>query len=268
MQIPDIPIPKASLLKLLMVVIVFVVGLASAKMLKTFTDNFIQKYRNNGRSSFLPNFIFYFTITLTLITSLDLLNINIKYLLGTAGFLTVALGFASQTSVSNIISGFFLMSERPFVIGDTVKIDQLTGVILSIDLLSTRLRTFDNLLVRIPNETLMKANIVNYTHFPIRRVDIEFKINFQEKIEKLRELLFQLAHNNPMCFDEPRPIFIIKEIGDWAIMVQFSFWVQKDNYVEGKNSYIVDLRNALEKEKIELPLPYANNLKLSNIIPS
>ena len=79
--------------------------------------------------------------------------------------------FASQTSVSNIISGIFLISEQPFQVGDLIKVGETKGVVLSIDLLSIKLRTFDNQLVRIPNENLIKNELSNITRFPIRIVE-------------------------------------------------------------------------------------------------
>ncbi|MCB0384698.1 MAG: mechanosensitive ion channel, partial [Bdellovibrionales bacterium] len=93
--------------------------------------------------------------------ALHRLGVDFKVLIGAAGIFSVALGFASQTSASNLISGIFLIVEKPFVVGDTVRIGEKEGFVLSIDLLSTQIRTFDNLMVRIPNETLMKSPIVN-----------------------------------------------------------------------------------------------------------
>jgi small-conductance mechanosensitive channel len=243
------------LVRLLKVGLVLLIGLILAKILKNFVQRLSFKNKDDARQTFLPDLMFYLSLTVSFFVALDILNVDIKLLLGTAGFLTVALGFASQTSVSNIISGLFMMTERPFTIGDLVQIGDITGVILSIDLLSTRLRTVDNLLVRMPNESLMKANIINYTRFPVRRVDILFKIELQQNIKQVREIAFELAQHNPQIFDEPRPLFIIKEIQDWAILIQFSFWVEKDQHLEQKNDFIEQLLDSLKKENISLPTP-------------
>lgn len=246
---------EAVLFRLIKVAIILLVGLIIAKILKNLAQNFTRKSKAFARSSFMPDLIFYTTLTVALIFALDCLNVDIKLLLGTAGFLTVALGFASQTSVSNIISGVFMMTERPFTIGDTVQIGDITGVVLSIDLLSTRMRTVDNLLVRIPNETLMKANIKNYTHFPLRRVDIPFKIGFKEPLSKIKTILFHLAAESPDIFDEPPPLFVAKEIQEWALEVQFSFWVKKGQHLEKKNDFIMRMLDAFQKYNVDMPVP-------------
>ncbi|MFN9975907.1 MAG: mechanosensitive ion channel family protein, partial [Phycisphaerae bacterium] len=110
--------------------------------------------------------------------ALDSLGFDLKVLLGAAGILTVAVGFAAQTSASNLISGLFLMFERPFVVGNSIVIGDLRGEVVAIDMLSTKIRTFTNMMVRIPNETLVKSNIVNLSYFPIRRVDLEVGVAY------------------------------------------------------------------------------------------
>ena len=97
----------------------------------------------------------YLLNTVILLLALDFAGVELKVLLGAAGIFTVAIGFASQTSASNLISGLFLIAEKPFKKGDVITIGDKTGVVLTINLFSTRLRTLDNLLIRVPNETLM-----------------------------------------------------------------------------------------------------------------
>jgi len=103
-------------------------------------------------------------------------------LLGAAGILTVAPGFASQTSASNLVSGLFMIAEHPFGVGDTIRLGSIAGEVPSIDLLSVNLRTPDNLYVRIPNETMIKSEITNLTRFPIRRLDLEIGVAYKENL--------------------------------------------------------------------------------------
>ena len=109
---------------------------------------------------------FYLILCLFLVSALVELGFSLGVLVGTAGILTVAIGFASQTSMSNLISGLFLIGEQSFAVGDIIKIDQITGVVLSIDLLSTKLRTFDNTYVRLPK--LFSGS--NGEPFPVKMV--------------------------------------------------------------------------------------------------
>src|SRR5260221_5605461 len=105
--------------------------------------------------------IFYGGLLLIFVTVLQELGFNVVALLGAAGVLGVALGFASQTSVSNIISGFFLLMERPFSVSDIIKSGDVVVVVESIDLISVRVRTLDNKMVRLRNEMVLKHYLVN-----------------------------------------------------------------------------------------------------------
>jgi small-conductance mechanosensitive channel len=133
------------------------------------------------------------------------MGFSLAVIMGAAGVLTVAIGFASQTTASNLISGLFLIGERSFEIGDIIKVGNTTGEVLSIDALSVKLRTFDNLFVRIPNETLIKSEVTTLSRFPIRRLDLQLGVAYKEDIEQVRKVLMAVADSNPLCLDEPSP---------------------------------------------------------------
>jgi small-conductance mechanosensitive channel len=130
---------------------------------------------------------------IALLLVLHELGINLSVLLGAAGIATVALGFAAQTSASNLISGVFLLGDRAFSIGDVIKLEGTQGEVIAVDQLSIKLRTPDNLMVRIPNETLIKASITNMTRWPIRRLDMPLVVALDTNVEHLRETLLKLA---------------------------------------------------------------------------
>lgn len=204
----------------------------------------------------LRRLTYYLVLTLFLVAALHQLGFNLGVLLGAAGIFSVALGFASQTSASNLVSGLFLIAERPFEIGDVIQVSGTTGEVLSIDLLSVKLRTFDNLYVRIPNETLIKSEVRTLTKFPIRRVDLQIGIAYKEDIERVRDLLFDVADRHPLCLDEPKPQFFLLGFGDSAVQIQFSPWALKPNFLELKNMMQQEIKKAFDREGIEIPFPH------------
>ena len=177
-------------------------------------------------------------------------------LLGAAGVASVAIGFASQTSASNLISGLFLLFEEPFEVGDIIKVGETLGEVISVDLLSVKLRTFDNLFVRLPNETLIKSEVVTLTKFPIRRVDLQLGVAYKEDIAKVREVLASVADHNPLCLDEPEPLFIFLGFGDSSIDLQFSVWAKREHFLDVKNSIQEEIKVAFEAHDIEIPFPH------------
>jgi small-conductance mechanosensitive channel len=171
-------------------------------------------------------------------------------LLGAAGIAGVAIGFAAQTSMSNLISGLFLLSEKPCEIGDIITVEGTTGVVLSIDLLSVKLRTFDNLFIRIPNETIIKTNLINITRFPIRRLEVALSVPHKEEVNKVRELLLRLADENLNCLKNPAPFFAITGIDTNGVNLSLYIWFEKTKFMDLRNTMLESMLNAFKESGI------------------
>ncbi len=183
------------------------------------------------------------------------LGFDITALLGAAGVLTVAIGFASQTTASNMISGLFLASERGFEIGAAIRVGTTVGEVISIDLLSVKMRTFDNLLVRIPNETLIKSEITTLNHFPLRRVDVALTGSYRDDLTRVEEVLLRVSEKNPLCLVEPRPVFMVLGFGDNGVTLQFSVWTARDNFLAMRTSLLREIKAAFDAEGLTFALP-------------
>lgn len=198
----------------------------------------------------------YSVLGLFFVTGLQQLGFNMGVLLGTAGVFTVAIGFASQTSASNLVSGLFLVAEKPFVIGDLVQIGPTTGEVLGIDLLSVKLRSLDNRFIRIPNETVIKSEVATLTRFPIRRIDLRLGVGYAENLDRVKEVLMDVADKNILCLDEPKPLFIFQGFGDSSMDLQFSVWSTRENYLPLLNAIHFEIKQALDEADIEIPFPH------------
>ncbi len=244
------------LVALLRAVIVLVVGLALARTAAAMVTRVARKRTGRQEVMVLRRLTFYPLAALVILGVLNELGFHLGVLMGAAGLLTVALGFASQTSASNLISGLFLLVERPFVIGDIIRVEGISGEVLSIDLLSVKLRAFNNTFVRVPNETIIKTQVSNLTHFPIRRFDLMLGVAYKESLPRVRELLAGVAERNPLCLVEPAPMYIFKGFGDSALELQFSVWTMKENYLELHNSIPEEIKAAFDAAGIEIPFPH------------
>ena len=196
---------------------------------------------------------FYVGLALSFIFPLKASGIDVTALLGAAGILTAAVAFAAQTSISNFLSGVFLVAEKPFMIGDYVYVNDILGEVLSIDLLSVKIRTKDNIMVRIPNETLLKAQFKNVSRFPIRRFDIKFRTYFDADLEKLNQILLDVAKRNPLCLVSPAPELSFLEFGESGISLMFSVWGKQSSYSELQNQIQREIQSALRQHNIALP---------------
>ena len=199
--------------------------------------------------------IFYVLLILFTLTGLREMGFKLSVLLGAAGVLSVAIGFASQTSASNLISGLFLIGEGPFSIGDFIRVGQTEGEVLSIDLLSVKLRTGDNLYVRIPNEQLIKSEVITLTRFPIRRLNLPIGIAYKEDIGKVRAVLLRVAKENPLCLVEPEPSIIVQGFGASSVDLMFYVWTRRENFMKMRDSMQEAIKRAFDETGIEIPFP-------------
>ena len=238
------------LTKGLEVALTIVLGLFVARLLAALTQRYIMKKATPQRQMIVRKIITYTGFLLVLMAVLGELGVKLTALLGAAGIVGIAVGFASQTSVSNIISGLFLISEKPFAVGDVIRIGGTTGIIQSIDLLSIKIRTFDNLFVRIPNEKILTSEVTNITRFPIRRMDITLQVAYGQDLERVHTLLAEIARDNPWSLDEPEPVIVFSDFKEGGVEVLFGLWFTKTDFLNLKNSIMKSVTSRFQTEGI------------------
>ncbi|AVZ84999.1 mechanosensitive ion channel family protein [Acinetobacter sp. WCHA45] len=204
--------------------------------------------------------IFYFIFLLFIMTSLREAGFKLSVFLGAAGILTVALGFASQTSATNLISGLFLIGEGSFEVGDTIQItlirgQTIEGQVISIDLLSVKLLTLDNVYIRLPNEQLIRTPVMNLSKYPIRRIPITLAINFHEDIIKVRQVLLDVAAKYPLVMDDPKATVTVTAFRESSIELLFAVWCRQENALKVRDEMQERVRNGFLENQIEIPVP-------------
>jgi len=245
--------PAGLVQKAVIMILSIIFILVIFNLIRFFVGKILKGKISEPRRYLIKKGIKYTGFVLVILFIFKSLGIDTTAILGAAGIAGIAIGFAAQTSVSSLISGFFLLSEKPFAVGDTIKVDNTIGEVLSVDLLSVKLRTFDNLFVRIPNETIFKNNLTNITRFPIRRLDLNFSLAYKEDLERVRNLLLQLAAENQYCLENPPPFFGIDKLDNSGIEIVFNIWFESGNIWDLKNSIIMDIKKCFETEGIEIP---------------
>ena len=205
----------------------------------------------------LARIVRWFLFGVVLATALNQFGVKLGAALGAAGIVGIAVGFAAQTSLSNVISGFFLLGEKPFVVGDLIEVDGVTGTVDRIGMISASIRTPDNQSVRIPNETLVKSKVSNITGNPIRRYDLQVGVSYSEDIGHVMRVLRETADANKHCLDEPSPLVLFLGFGDSSINFLLGVWMVKEDYLLVRNSIAEQVQQAFIREDIEIPFPHS-----------
>jgi len=237
-------------------ILIFLIGWPLVRIVAGGVRKSLAKHSTAQASMLGYRLVLYGGSVILLLTALDQFGVPLSTILGAAGIASVAIGFAAQTSLSNLISGIFLIWEKPFGADDVIKVGETVGVVVAIDLLSTKLRTFDNTLVRIPNENLIRNPCTNMTRFPIRRFDINLGVAYKEDIARVMQILKEVADNNPSCLDEPEPLIVFKGFGDSALEFLFGVWAARSDFLQLRNSIQREIKERFDKEGIEIPFPH------------
>ncbi len=215
----------------------------------------LRKHMSPQAAALLLKIIRHGGFILIIVETFALLGFDIVTLLGAASIIGVAVGFASQTSLSNIISGLFLVGERQINLGDIVEINGIRGTVDAINLMSVQLRLPDNTMVRVPNEMIIKNPVSNITRFETRRCDINFSVDYSSDLDKVVSVLQKILAAEPLSLNDPAPSILFSGFQDSGIAFTVGAWCERDNYVQLRMDLAKQIKKEFDKEGISIPFP-------------
>jgi|ERR1035437_1225511 small-conductance mechanosensitive channel len=216
-------------------------------------------------------FLYYGSLLIVFITILPLIGLDPSGLLLAGGITGIVLGFASQNIVGNLISGVFLMMEKPIKIGDQVEINKISGYVTDIRIISTFIRTFDGLLIRIPNQQVFTTNITNTVSYPVRRFDFTIKIRYSDDADAAIWFVQNLIDKEPFALSSPPPYVYVNELGENSVNLVVRIWAPTSEWYVLKTRFLWAIKKVLEENNIEIPFPqreiYLHNVPEKKPIP-
>ena len=213
----------------------------------------------------LRKFMLYGGLLFLLIITLQELGFNVAALLGAAGIFGVAIGFASQAAVSNIISGFFLLFEGSFSVGDIIKSGDILGSVESIDLLSVYVRTSDNKLIRLPNEALLKQSLSNLTYYPVKRIDCVVSMPYTIDVEDAKNQIQQVIASNSLFLKEPAAVVTVNKLAmhdfdtEIRTFLMVRVCVATEKFLSAPAILMQHLKDQFDKEDVVISIVQSNN---------
>ncbi|KYK38018.1 MAG: mechanosensitive ion channel family protein [Theionarchaea archaeon] len=205
--------------------------------------------------SILEKIVYYAVIIIGVISVLPQIGVNLTGLLVAGGVIGVVIGFASQSVVSNLISGLFLVFERPVRIGDQINVEETSGFVEDIRILSTIVRTYDGIYVRIPNEKVFSSNITNYVANAARRFEYIIGISYSDDAQKAIQVIQNVLEDHPFALQNPSPNVFVDSLGDSSVNIAVRVWVPSVVWYEVRTQLLWKLKTALVTEGITIPFP-------------
>jgi small-conductance mechanosensitive channel len=176
-----------------------------------------------------------------------------------AAALTIALGFASQDVLGNLVSGVFIVLDPQFKIGDWIEWDDKEGVIEDISFRVTRVHTFDNELISVPNSELTANAVTNPVAKDRLRVSMDFGIGYEDDIDRAREIMIEAARSHPEILDRPGATVRLEEFAPSYVDVRVRFWIgnpARTDFVRIRSEYAQTVKERFDAAGVEMPYPY------------
>jgi len=201
--------------------------------------------------------------TLGIILALDILGLNVMPFVAGASVAGIAIGFAAKDTLSNLIAGILLIIDRPFEVGDRIEVwtaprnSSTWGDVIDIGLRATKIKTTDNIVIVIPNNEIMKRDIINYTTITEEiRVRIPIGIAYDSNVKKAKELIIGIALELDWVMKVPAPKVVVRNFGDSSVDLQARVWIRDPRRRMDTISHITDrLKDVFQQEGIEIPYP-------------
>lgn len=199
------------------------------------------------------SYVFYVLIVMYV---LGLFGINLTAIWGAAGIAGVAIGFAAQTTVSNLISGFFILTEKTMKIGDFIEVDGVSGTVYKVGLLSIMVNTPNNQLIRIPSSAIINTKLMNYSSYDYRRYIFEVSVDYSTDLDKAVEVLKSVpARCSLVVNDNPNYASKVLVTGceDSGIGMNLIVWCERANFFDMKTEVCIQTVKAFNENGINIP---------------
>lgn len=208
-------------------------------------------------TTLLLRFAKYALIVFGFLTVAGQLSINVGSLVAGVGIAGLALSFAAQDTIANLISGVAIIIDRPFKEGDWIAVGDMHASVARIRLRTTTLTTFDNETVVVPNKQLAQERVVNFTLTPNARVRVSVGIAYKEDIQGAREVILSTLEGDDRILPDPAPSVVVTGLGDSSVNLQLRFWTEDPNQKYGLMwEYTEKCKQALDQADIEIPFPH------------
>ena len=243
--------------KLGLAILLFIIGRFIISKINKFAGRVMQKRKVDGTlKGFLHSVLLtllYIVLFINIINIVGTKTVSIAALIASAG---LAIGLAVKDNLANFAGGVMILFNKPFRGGDFIKVQDMEGTVVSIGILYTMLKTFDNKTIYIPNGPLSTGNIVNYNSADgIRRSDITVSVDYGSNVEEVKELLLKLAANHPDVLKNPAPFARMTKMNASSIDFSFRFWAKIDDFWNVTHDLNEQVYNSLIENGLNIPFP-------------
>ena len=242
--------------KVLVALAIFVVGYLFARLAKTLVKRLVQRGKTEATGGlFVANLAYAIILAVVISAALGKLGVQTASIVAILGAAGLAIGLALQGLLSNLASGLVLVTQRLFMVGDYIEGGGAGGTVIEIRLFTTVLKTFDGRKVTIPNGKLTSDNIINYTVYPTRRVEVVVSVDYASDLSLVRQTALAILADDARILPDPAPAVVVKNLGESGVDVAVRAWVKRADYWDVFFDLQESLKNRFDAAGIVIPFP-------------
>ena len=248
---------------------ILIVSVFIAPRLGNLTNNLVG--RISGMSELFRSFIVMIvkrgTLVIGALIALAAVGVNLGPILALVGGASFVLAFALQSNLGNFASGLMLLINKPFDVGDEVKVAGYWAYVDSISLASTKIKDFNGNIINLPNNTVWGSEIINYTHADIRRLSFPIHVKFAQDMDRVYQMWMKITAAHPKVLENPKPTWFPWNANyNYYISIALKAWAKTDDYWGVYVDILKELQKQIEELNIELAVPQ-QEIKIDQLLP-
>jgi len=243
-------------MKILAAVIIIVVGFWLAKMVKNcFVKSLQKKEVDPTLIGFFSSMLHGGLVIFVIIAAIGKLGVQTTSFVAVIGAAGLAVGLALQGSLSNFASGVLLILFKPFKAGDFIKAGGEAGVVVEVGILTTEMKTPDNVQIIMPNSQIMGGSITNVSTHPTRRVDMTVGVGYGDDLNKAKQIMEDLLAADERVLKDPAVTIAVANLGDSSVDFVVRPWVNSADFWGVKFDFTKAVKEKFDAEGISIPFP-------------
>lgn len=255
-----------TLIEMLPNFVVALLVLALFYILARVARNLVERVLNrlstgNAVSNLMANVVYFIVIITGMFVALGILKLDktVTSLLAGVGIVGLALGFAFQDTIANLVSGVIIAFRRPYDVGDIIESNDYFGKVIRVSLRTTDIQLLQGPIVLIPNKLAIQNPVINYSEYGWRRVDLKVGVSYGEDLEKVKKVTLEAVGRVENLVKSRDVTLFYDEFGDSSINFNVRFWIEYGNrnadYLRAKSDAIMNIKSAYRENGIVIPFP-------------
>ncbi len=236
--------------------IILIVGRWMASAGRVFVRKLLDRSNvDRTAASFLANLVSYVLWVFVLLAVLNQLGVQTASIIALLTAAALAVGLALKDSLANLAAGLLMVVTRPFELGHSIETGGVTGIVEEIHILTTRIKTFDNSVVSIPNAKILGDKVINHSITMTKRVNLVVGVAYESDLNKVRQVILDVIRGDNRILEDPQPSVTVKELAESSVNLLVRVWVKTEDQWAVSCDLLERIKTRFDDEGISMPFP-------------